>query len=377
MKYIQQISKVLLPLLFLVVIFLPFVNNLFKVWEFERTDENRTFRDTLTADIQRLDKFPKDAEEYLNDNFSFRTPLLKVYQNIKYEYFNISPYPNKTIAGEDGWFFKAGDEIEIYEGHMGFSEGQLDQLEKKWISRNRYFDSLNIKSYWVIAPIKHNIYSEKLPFNLTSNGTRRVEQITQRFKDKLPNLIIDPYNYFVEQKTNGQLYYKLDNHWNFKAGFLATELTLAKLKNDFKNTTFDDLKPVWKDTLIRSGYHRAVMGIDKLEEIEKIPFFSNNQAKKAQKYGFPPLKGFPYPSVYEQRFIKESAKSGLRILVIRDSFGKNMIAFVNELFNESVYIFDAWKYGTNKSIVESFNPDVVLYIGLETHINNMLNSQED
>ena len=84
---IQKSLKYLLPIVFLILLILPFINDQLKLWQFERKDENRQFRDSLSIDIKRLDYFPKEAESYLNDNFSFRTPLLNLYHEIKFSYF--------------------------------------------------------------------------------------------------------------------------------------------------------------------------------------------------------------------------------------------------------------------------------------------------
>ena len=43
-----------------------------------------------------------------------------------------------------------------------------------------------------------------------------------------------------------------------------------------------------------------------------------------------------------------------------------------EVFEESVFIFDAWRYQLNKPIIEVVKPDVVVYLGLETNLENML-----
>ena len=61
-----------------------------------------------------------------------------------------------------------------------------------------------------------------------------------------------------------------------------------------------------------------------------------------------------------------------KILVIRDSFGDQLIPFLKEPFSESVFIFDGWDYGLNKEIIETVKPDIVIFLGLETHIENFI-----
>ena len=61
-----------------------------------------------------------------------------------------------------------------------------------------------------------------------------------------------------------------------------------------------------------------------------------------------------------------------RILFIRDSFGDLLIPFLKEPFSESVFIFDGWNYGLNKKIIETVKPDIVIFLGLETHLEHYI-----
>ena len=78
------------------------------------------------------------------------------------------------------------------------------------------------------------------------------------------------------------------------------------------------------------------------------------------------------PWNYERRYINEHSKSGLRVLFIRDSFGNQLVPFVKEPFAESLFIFDAWRYELNKPIIEKVKPDVVIFLGLETHLESFI-----
>ena len=83
MRKIHILLKYQLPVLFIAIILLPTINNKLGIWEFERSNENRTFQDSVNFNIKKLDPFPKEAEAYINDNFSFRTPLIEAYQKNK------------------------------------------------------------------------------------------------------------------------------------------------------------------------------------------------------------------------------------------------------------------------------------------------------
>ncbi len=358
----------------MIVLLLPVFNSTFGILEFERKAENRTFKDSLNIDITNLDIFPKEFNKYYNDNFSFRSPLLNLYHHIKFFYFKVSPHPNQTIVGNNNWFFLAKKEKDIYEGKLSFSDEDLENFEKEWNMRKKYLDSLNIKYCWVIAPFKHHIYSEYLPFNIVNrNNKKRVDQLIDRFQESLPDLIIDPTPELLTAKKNQKLFYQLDNHWNFTAGYITSKLILSKIKSDFPDVKIGDIPTYdWKDSTIQFGIHYSVIGIEKLYETDKFPIINNQLSVKTKKYGFPPFKNFPYPKSYEMRYSNNSDTSGLKILVIRDSFGTQIIPFLKEPFKESLFIFDSWQYSLNKPIIEIVKPDIVVFIALETHIKNII-----
>jgi len=356
------------------VLWLPMLNSVGKFWEFERKSENRIFRDTLHIYFSNLGVFPIEAEEFVNDNFSFRAPLLEAYNYEKFYVFNISPHPEKTIIGSDGWFFMSQKELDIYEGRKEFTDEQLAKFDSVWTNRKHYLDSSDIVSYWMICPMKQNVYPEKMPFNTRKKpGKTRVQILEDYLAEGFPNFIIDPTNAFLKAKDSMQLFYKLDNHWNRQAGLIATDLIIQRLQSDFseiispKFTNFN-----WVDTIYATGYHRDVVGIKSLREQDYFPVPNNEKATPSEVYNFPVTEGFPYPNDFEKVFRNPSDTTAPKILIIRDSFGDQLIPFLKEPFSESVFIFDGWNYGLNKEIIEEIKPDIVIFLGLETHLEHFI-----
>ena len=353
------------------------INSFVGFAEFERKSENRVFRDSLEFNINNLQIFPPQAEEYFNENFSFRAPLLNLYKLNKRVVFSISPHPDKTIIGKNGWYFISQKEQRIYEGREEFSQSQLAEFSNLWKTRKQYLDSLNITNYWVIGPMKHYIYPEFLPFNINKkSGSSRVEILESYLETDFPGFIINPTNQFNLAKDSMDLYYKLDNHWNRRAGFIVSKMILEKLKSDFpsiKIPSYADYN--WTDTTYKVGFHRNVIGLDELEELEeldKFPLDKDEQALSSDKYNFPVTHDFPYENDFEKVYRNNSDTTLPRILFIRDSFGDLLIPFLKEPFSESVFIFDGWNYGLNKEIIETVKPDIVIFLGLETHLEHYI-----
>lgn len=362
-----------LTIVFILLLFLPGMLRITGVEKFTRKDENRRFNDTLTIDIKRLDYFPEDFNSYTNDNFYFRAPLLNLFHRMKFSVLNISPHPEQARIGKDGWYFKAGIELEVIKGNKDFSPEVLDSFTNEWKKRTAYLKQLNIPVFWIIAPIKHNLYPEELPYNVHHSKTNRISVLQKHLQSDFPNLIINPLETLKENKGKGNLFFKLDNHWNTHAGYLTTQLLIERLRAIFPDKNIIDIPPFhWEGETIQKGYNYNVMGIDELSEYTENPVMDNPKSKEAKKYGFKGILGFAYPGDFEHRYMNDSLKNGLRVLFIRDSFGNAIIPFAREVFKESEFIFDAWQFKMNKPIIEQYKPDVVIFLGLETNVENYL-----
>ena len=352
----------------------PLINSGLSIFDFERTQENRNFRDSINININNLDAFPKEFEEYFNDNFSFRTPLLKTYHWNKYYTFHISPHPEKTIIGKNGWFFMAQEELKIYEGKKEFTPNELIKFDSIWAIRKHFLDSLQISSYWVIGPMKHYVYPEFLPFNINKKqGKSRMQTLIERIENQYPNFIINPLPKLIAAKDTVDLYFKLDNHWNRRAGFLVANLILETIGQNYPEIqTIKHSDYYWKDSSYYSGFHRGVVGINTLQEHDSFPYTKKEKSIPSDKYNFSVTPEFPYPNEFEKVYRDSTNVNGLKILVIRDSFSDVLIPFLKEPFKESVFIFDGWNYGLNKDIVLSVKPDIVVFLGLETHLEHYI-----
>lgn len=371
---ISSVTKGVLPTLFFLALILPGINDVFNFWEFEQKDENRKFKETLEFDIEKLDVFPEDCETYINDNFAFREPLLNAYHYAKYAHFKVSPHPEKTLVGKDGWYFLANDHA-ILEGKKNFTENELGYFSKEWRRRKSYFDSLGIKCYWVVAPIKYHVYSDKLPFNVHQQKPRRTVELINSLPQEIKNIVIDPVPLLSSHRHEQKLYYRLDNHWNFRAGQLVVNSILARIKTDFPNAQLYEMPLMeWKAEKHFKGIHTRVLGIDSMHEVDERPFAINAEATIGRRYRFPIPESFPYRSSYELRYVNDSLPNGLRVLIIRDSYGNKVIPFARELFKETVFIFDSWRYELNKDIIEEMQPDLVIYLGLESHLRSYISS---
>ena len=368
-------NRYFLIISFACILVAPLVNDLFSIVHFERADENRAFQDSLVINFKRLDDFPKDCEAYINDNFAFRTPSIKLYQKIKTYVFDAAPTDKETVLiGKHKRYFIAGEEKKLYEGESTLTDAQLDSIVKEWDKRNAVYRKEQVKTFWLIAPSALEVHEQDLPSNVQKLNTLNA---TLQFKNELneqnPGLITYPVHELHRLGLTQNLYFKLDNHWNELGAYYAVRALFRSVKTqipDFNTSfMFDIIRPM----KTKKGGYLA----DQMHQSSRLETYRSLQIRaphaiRVEKFNFPVTPGFPYPDDFEQYFKNPHTKNKKKVLVIRDSFGTDCIPFIAEAFSESLFIFDGWHYGMNAEILKTFKPDLVIYITYEPHLVNFI-----
>lgn len=375
-----RVRTSLLPVLFMALLLTPLVNSIFGIWTFDRKDENRAFAEKPELNLEHLDPFPEQYEAYYRDNFSLRTPLLQLYHHYKFHYAKVSPDPSKTVIGKDGWFFMAGKEKQIIEGRVDFTSDQLESYRDEWAYRLHLMDSLGVKAcHWMILPITQYVYPEKMAFNTVwSERPRRIDVLTNYLNHHFHNLVIDPLPELLAAKDTMKVYRQLDNHWNHRGALIASQVLMCALRKEFPQLQIPDASDFkWRDTMLRNGHHRAVLGNESLAEFDLHPLPIHERSITAALYGFPPVPGFPYPWEHELRFVVPNDTVLPRIVIIRDSFAGMMIPFLKCHFAESVFIFDSWHFHANPKVIARVRPDIVIYCTMEANMEGLIENHPE
>ncbi len=345
--------------------------------ELENT-ENRKMAVNPVLHLDFLDPFPQEFEKYYNDNFSLRNQLVRLRSSFIINTLHQSPMPDKVIFGKGDWLFLVKNELSEYRGTNLFSKDTIDIITKELLKRKDYLKTKNSKLYIVVAPTKYSVYPEYVPDYVdVINKTSRTDQIiTALQKSGINTLDLRPE--LINAKKHGIIYYKTDNHWNNMGAFYAYKAIIKRLKEDFNTVpllSIDDFEIEKKD--IKGKNNAKLLGI--ADNIADISYdFIQKEPSKARvvaKVGYPIPKFFAYKWAYEMDY--ETGTDSLPdILFIRDSFGDAIIPFMNQSFDRSVFIFDKWSYKSNKHIVDNENPDIVVYMILESFWANFLDGIE-
>lgn len=354
------------------------INNKIKWVKDIASFENRQMAAEPIFNIALLDPYPLKYEKYYNDHFPLRSILVKYFNLLNIKLFKKSPIPDQAIIGNDGWLFLSGNELDSYKGLHRFEPQELLAFKKELEYRKKYLNALGCKFYFLIAPVKANIYSDKIPFNsLRLKTPSWGEQLTDYLNKNSEIKPINIYDIFRKNKDHELLYYKLDNHWTHLGALYAANEILKNIHKDFPNVSplsisgFNITKTETHGGNIASMFGDTSLFTGDVIHLEPKSGFLGQDVPNV---GYPVTEGFVYPSEFEMcKEIKGSDKP--RILIISDSFGGNLFLFLSEQFSRSVKIFDSWEYKLNKSIVKNEKPDIVLLVILESNLRNVLKYQ--
>lgn len=367
----------ILTSVFLLIISFPMLNGSLQLVKDSENTENRAPAEKPELDISYLDGFPKKYDKYYSDNFSLRQLLIKSYNYLNLLIFKKSPVPG-VIIGNDGWLFLGGTENDNYTGKNPLTFKELEDFRLELEYRQKYLNDRGIRFYVLIAPVKASIYPEYMSMNsMRKSNLSWGEQLLHYLKTRTSLNMPDVYTELRSHKNSGQLYCRLDNHWNDRGAFYTANLMLSEISRHLNGV----------DTLNIADYYcnRTVTRTGNLSRmLSNCTFFTDTtiimgpvggyKSVKGPKAGYPVVEGFPYAYEYENvKVNKDTTKP--RLLIISDSFGGSIFPFLAESFSKTTKIFDGWQYKLNEEIVEKEKPDVVILLMLESNMRSLLNHQ--
>ena len=153
---------------FVLLFILPFI--IYGLWgeHLDQTNyEQRVVAEKPIFSWKTIQNYPKEFEEYYNDNLPFRTQLIEINNLIDYFVFNTSPL-DKVIIGKDGWLFYNpaptdldGEPLKDFNGENLYSPEELQIMASHLLSVRDTLQSRGQEFIVYIAPNKKSIYGEK------------------------------------------------------------------------------------------------------------------------------------------------------------------------------------------------------------------------
>ncbi len=305
---------------FLLIIFFPLTNGIFHFSEAsgELTGDGEK-QEIKRPEFNLNSVFPffGKYESFYNKSFVFREFLIRNFNNLKFNLFNISPV-GSVLIGKTGWLFLAeenGTNFLEYYFHLKYITKSNLETRKRWLlDRGKQAEAMGCKYYYVVVPNKQSIYPELMPPGLDKPPSNSMlDKILGYLDGEGIDFIFDIRDIFSIKKEKKVLYQKTDTHWNQYGAFVAYRFIVKSICEssgfDVKFVSLDEFNIV--ENIRTGGDLLRMMSI-------KDGVFNNNMVDLREKNvsrnpKLPPM------------------------LLIHDSFGEDFKKFIPYDFKEYYY----------------------------------------
>lgn len=337
--------------------------------------ENRKMAAFPQLDIKRLDPFPKEFDNYYNDNFTFRNELLQINSFLKFFLFKESPNKH-VILGGDYWLYTR-KYLNSFTSERLLNEREISELRDLYTSRSKWLNEKGIKNYIFIIPTKYNVYSEFLPSTVTKQNKVSIKEQFIDATNGIKNLtVVDLLQYIEQHKLESAIrqFHKTDQHWNEYGAFIGYKCIVDNINKSFRKVKNINESDFIVDSIEVSGKSlaRTILLEEKLNELDIRVRKTVKRAKKVKpEILYESHDKFPYKSQFQIHYAVDD-DSLPSVLILRDSYTNSLLHLVPESFKKTIFIWDNWCYRLNKTIVEQEKPDIFITLLIESNIPYLL-----
>jgi len=350
-----------LPLLFILLIFLPMADIVYSISQPVPINEKRKMAVKPDFHLRRPWDFSKKYEAYFNDNFGFRTQLLHYHNLLTVKYFHTSP-TNKVIVGRRGWLFmaketKTRDELDYFRSLKLFTPEDLQRWRNMLRQRRAWLASRRISYIFMVVPNKSTIYSEYMPRNIRRlRSYSRLDQLLAALRQEKDFPVLDIREPLLRAKKKFMVYNKTDSHWNELGAYFAFEKIMGKLAEKFP-----DLEKPSLDQFTIESNDRAGGDLAQMLSLQKKYFREQTirlRPKKPVATEISQSKRSLGP--YIREIISLCPTGALpTTLMVHDSFVHQLKPLLNPRFRRIIYVWD-WGLHFFKDMIEKEKPAIVI-----------------
>ena len=221
----KQKSGILITLFCLtaLLLFAPLIQQNLKPFKFKKLSGYLVVAEKpkLTFDTYRSGDFQREAECYLKENFGFREPLIRMYNQWTYDFFKTTS--NKDVAIEkDGWLYHTESILQYFGTMESRFELSNDDVRDNLAIQARCLYKVNaiLKEYGIhlltfTVPTKAYVYPEHLRRHpvgdTTFNAATFMDEQLKAYD--VPHINMTPWFQQMQDTCHIDLFYSKDSHW--------------------------------------------------------------------------------------------------------------------------------------------------------------------
>ena len=352
----------ILIVLFVAAIAVPGIGTMLHLDHETATGEKRDLAPfpTLHATWASLRDFPDGFTSYFEDNFAFRTRLVRWQAAIRLNDLHVSPSP-AVVAGRDGWLFYADDgALQDYVDEKPFTHEELEAWRTTLQHTQDWLQARGIKYVFVMAPDKHVIYPEMFPASVRRlHDESRMDELIAYLRANSTVNVLDLRPALLQAREHERLYHRTDTHWNDRGAFVGYQQIAARLGLDaMPRQAF-----VARDVATHGRDLAGMLGLTDVMREDDLRL-----APRAGRRARLVEPAHPNEFYEDARIVTEQDNARLpRAVIFRDSFASALVPFLSEHFSRAVYL---WQNNFDPMVVEEEHPNVVIQEWVGRHLTN-------
>jgi hypothetical protein len=347
-------------LIFLLSIFFPLLNSVFRVVTPFDIQEKRALRPRPSFRLDAPADFPEQYREYYNDHFIMRNRFIRINNLISFKLFNKSPVP-MVVIGKNGWLFMSRetdsrDEIEYFRNTRPFTRKELAHWNRILEERRQWLSRQGIQYLFVVVPNKSTVYPEFMPDRIRRiNERSRLDQLLEHTRNHSQVRILDLRDALIEAKHRFPVFQKTDSHWNDFGAYVAYREIIKVLNGFQKNekpmplSRFDIRSRNWVggDLAAALSLQKEVIRENTLKMVPVSPLSARTVSRESL-------------SRYITKSVSASSAGKLPpAMMVHDSFIHELRPFLAEHFSRMVFIWD-WGLNIYPDHIRSEKPWIVI-----------------
>lgn len=362
-------TNLVITVLFLSVLCLPLVDNIFTIAPRLPNTEQRSLSQLpkLRLDRRSIADFHGKFVRYFIDNFGFRNHLIRWNSLFKLKVLKVQQFP-KVLVGRDDWLYLVKDDdgnnpLDFYRAIGIFrNPGEVAAWARPLVEIDRRLREKGIRFIVLFAPMKPSVYPEFIPgYFRPVRDVTRLDQVKEYLEKETRVEFIDLVKSVKEGKEGRRVFFKYDVHWNSYGAYFAYRRILENLAPRYPSmrpASLDEYAVKW--SVLPGGDLAGMLGL-KDRFMEEYPDFRPVRKHRAGKVPVPYSTKF---SRFTEAF--ETGDGSLpRGVIIHDSFFNFIKPFLAEHFSRLACFQGYSRF--DLSVIEREKPDLVFFEMVESY----------
>ncbi len=319
------------------------------------------FLGMLLLPLRTLALDPKAIEE----SFYPRGKLIALTANLRLR-LGDRVFP-KVIVGDEGWLvYTSESDIEDYQKADLFSDEELARIQKSLDKLSARYAQQGITLVVVVPPNKNSIYPERVPAQVPVLGEQsKLEQLVEYLGQHGQTQLLDLRPALTAAKTEREIYYATDTHWNDYGAYIAYAAVMTELQKTYPSLAphpISDFKVVTRAPEQLDLAENIGTTLYEEARIQFAPQYESHTSYKNVTVGGRKLM-----------FSYNPDPSLPSMVLYHDSFFFRVIPLLGEHFRNGVYVQNYIAGGLwSLSWVDEQKPDVVIIEFSERYLKDLI-----